>query len=87
MEKLIYTAYNGRRSQYRAEQKARQRKRRIRALKAVCGWTAAIMFILILGKAGASDCGAAWEEIWPSTLYYTVGFVLSFMAWEKLDQI
>ena len=34
-------------------------------VRTISGWATAIFFFLILGKAGASDCGAPWEEIFP----------------------
>lgn len=58
--------YTRRKSHYRAIQAARE----------------FLFFFLILGKAGASDCGAAWEEIFPITFYYTIGFVLSFLVYD-----
>ena len=72
---------------YRTKQRARRRRHTITVLRDICGVAAFIFFILALGKAGASDCGAAWEEIFPSTLYYIVGFILSSFAWEILNKI
>lgn len=37
--------------------------KRIRAaIRTATGWTTAIMFFLVLGKAGASDCGAPMRK-------------------------
>ena len=36
-------------------------------VRTISGWATVIFFFLVLGKAGASDCGAPWEEIFPST--------------------
>lgn len=83
---MVHTEYIGARMRYRAEQRARRKRHIIAILRNICGWGAFVFFMLVLGKAGASDCGAAWEEIFPSTLYYMAGFVLSFFAWETLDK-
>lgn len=52
------------------------------ALRRISGFTMFISFFLILGKAGASDCGAAFEEIFPSTFIYAGIFALSFFVWD-----
>lgn len=85
--KMVHTQYIGARMRYRAEQKARRRKYAIAALRKISGAACFIFFMLVLGKAGASDCGAAWEEIFPSTLYFLIGFIVSFFAWDTLDKI
>lgn len=59
---MTYQEYSGARMRYRAEQKARQRKHRIATLRKISGVATFILFIILLGKVGASDCGAAWEE-------------------------
>lgn len=51
-------------------------------VRTISGWATVIFFILILGKAGASDCGAPWEEIFPSTFIYCGLMILSFHIWE-----
>ena len=51
-------------------------------VRTISGWATAIFFILILGKAGASDCGAPWEEIFPSTFIYCGLMIVSFYIWE-----
>lgn len=51
-------------------------------VRTISGWATAIFFFLILGKAGASDCGAPWEEIFPSTFIYCGLMILSFHIWE-----
>lgn len=51
-------------------------------VRTISGWATVIFFILILGKAGASDCGAPWEEIFPSTFIYCGLMILSFHVWE-----
>ena len=51
-------------------------------VRTISGWATAIFFILILGKAGASDCGAPWEEIFPSTFIYCGLMIVSFHIWE-----
>ena len=57
--------------------------RRIRAaIRTTAGWTMAIMIFLVLGKAGASDCGAPMEEIFPSTFIYMGIAIISFHVWE-----
>ena len=84
---MIYTGYSGARMRYRAEQRARRKKHTIIICRKLCGVAAFVFFMLALGKAGASDLGAAWEEIFPSTFYFLFGFTLSFFAWEKLDKI
>jgi hypothetical protein len=56
-------------------------------MRNICGVAAFVFFMLVLGKAGASDCGAAWEEIFPSTLYFTTGFVVSVLAVEWLERL
>ena len=55
---------------------------RTAAIRTAAGWTTAIMLFLVLGKAGASDCGAAWEEIFPSTFIYMAIAVVAFHVWE-----
>ena len=52
-------------------------------VRTISGWATAIFFFLILGKAGASDCGAPWEEIFPSTFIYCGLMILSFHIWES----
>lgn len=54
----------------------------IAAIRTAAGWTTAIMFFLVLGKAGASDCGAPMEEIFPSTFIYMGIAIISFYVWE-----
>ena len=51
-------------------------------VRTISGWATAIFFILILGKARASDCGAPWEEIFPSTFIYCGLMIVSFHIWE-----
>lgn len=51
-------------------------------VRTISGWATAIFFFLILGKAGASDCGAPWEEIFPSTFIYCGLMIVSFHIWE-----
>ena len=51
-------------------------------VRTISGWATAIFFILILGKAGAFDCGAPWEEIFPSTFIYCGLMIVSFHIWE-----
>lgn len=51
-------------------------------VRTISGWTTVVFFFLILGKAGASDCGALWEEIFPSTFIYCGLMILSFHIWE-----
>lgn len=60
----------------------RQAEKVEKIVRTISGWATVIFFILILGKAGASDCGAAWEEIFPSTLIYGALMILSFHIWE-----
>lgn len=84
---MVHTQYIGARMCYRTEQKARRKKHAIAALRKISGAACFIFFMLALGKAGASDCGAAWEEIFPSTLYFLIGFVVSFFTWDILDKI
>ena len=50
-------------------------------VRTISGWATAIFFFL--GKAGASDCGAPWEEIFPSTFIYCGLMILSFHIWES----
>lgn len=52
-------------------------------VRTISGWATAIFFFLILGKAVASDCGAPWEEIFPSTFIYCGLMILSFHIWES----
>lgn len=51
-------------------------------VRTISGWATVIFFFLILGKAGASDCGAPWEEIFPSTFIYCGLMIVSFHIWE-----
>lgn len=68
---------------YRTQARWKAHYKRIRAaIRTAAGWTTTIMFILVLGKAGASDCGAAWEEIFPSTFIYMGIAIISFHVWE-----
>lgn len=60
----------------------RQAEKIEKIVRTISGWATVIFFILILGKAGASDCGAAWEDIFPSTLIYGALMILSFHIWE-----
>lgn len=68
---------------HRTQARRKSQYRRIRAaIRTVSGWTTAIMLFLVLGKAGASDCGAPIEEIFPSTFIYMGIAILSFYVWE-----
>lgn len=60
----------------------RQAEKIEKIVRTISGWATAIFFFLILGKAGASDCGAPWEEIFPSTFIYCGLMILSFYIWE-----
>lgn len=51
-------------------------------VRTISGWAIVIFFFLVLGKAGASDCGAPWEEIFPSTFIYCGLMIVSFHIWE-----
>ena len=69
---------------HRTQARRKAHYKRIRAaIRTAAGWTTAIMFFLVLGKAGASDCGAPWEEIFPSTFIYCGLMILSFHIWES----
>lgn len=59
---MVHTEYIGARMRYRAEQRARRRKHALTIMRNVCGVAAFVFFMLVFGKAGASDCGAAWGE-------------------------
>ena len=76
------TIYTRRKNHYRALQAARRKRRIITVVRKISGFMAFVFFMLVLGKAGASDMGAAFEEIFPITFYYTIGFVLSFLVWD-----
>lgn len=79
--------YTGQRTAvgHRTQPRRKSQYRRIRAaIRKAAGWTTAIMFFLILGKAGASDCGAPMEEIFPSTFIYMTIAIISFHVWEYL---
>lgn len=68
---------------YRTQARRKAHYKRIRAaIRTAAGWTTAIMFFLVLGKAGASDCGAPMEEIFPSTFIYMGIAIISFYVWE-----
>ena len=68
---------------HRTQARRKSQYRRIRAaIRTAAGWTTAIMFFLVLGKAGASDCGAPMEEIFPSTFIYMGIAIISFHVWE-----
>lgn len=68
---------------YRTQARRKSHYKRIRAaIRTAAGWTTAIMFVLVLGKAGASDCGAPLEEIFPSTFIYMAIAIVSFHVWE-----
>ena len=87
MENYKYIKYHGgARVRKRAEQRARQKQHMIAIARQISGIAAFVFFMLILGKAGASDCGVAWEEIFPSTLYYMAAFGLSIAAFNYLDK-
>lgn len=81
---MVHNQYISARMRYRAEQRARRRKHTLTIMRNICGVAAFVFFMLVLGKAGASDCGAAFEEIFPSTLYFMIGFVVSICAYLKL---
>lgn len=82
---MVHTEYIGARMRYRAEQRARRKRHTITALRKISGAACFIFFLLVLGKAGASDCGAAFEEIFHSTMYFMIGFIVSICAYLKLD--
>lgn len=54
----------------------------IKLVRRLSGWSTALFLILIWGKAGASDCGAAEKIIFPSVFIYFGLFALSFFIWE-----
>lgn len=70
---MVYTEYIGARMRYRAEQRARRRKHALTIMRNICGVAAFVFFMLVLGKAGASDCGAAWGR--------NLSFYLVFYRW------
>lgn len=84
---MVHTQYIGARMRYRVEQRARRRKHTLTIMLNICGVAAFVFFMLVLGKAGASDCGAAFEEIFPSTLYFMIGFIVSVLAVEWLERL
>lgn len=86
MESYTYRDFQGARMRRRAAQREQQKRRIIAAVRTISGAAAILFFFLIYCKAGASDCGAAWEEIFPSTLYYTLAFGLSVSVYNYLDQ-
>lgn len=51
-------------------------------VRTISGWATVVFMFLILGKAGASDCGAPLEEIFPSTFIYCGLMIVSFHIWE-----
>lgn len=69
-----------------ANKKRKEFERKVKKIekivRTISGWVTVIFFILILGKAGASDCGAPWEEIFPSTFIYCGLMILFFYVWE-----
>ena len=68
---------------HRTQARRKAHYKRIRAaIRTAAGWTTAIMFFLVLGKAGASDCGAPMEEIFPSTFIYMGIAIISVHVWE-----
>lgn len=70
---------------HRTKARRENQYRRIRAaIRKAAGWITVIMFFLVLGKAGASDCGAPMEEIFPSTFIYMAIAMVSFHVWEYL---
>ena len=78
---MVHTEYIGARMRYRAEQRARRRKHALTIMRNICGVAAFVLFMLVLGKAGASDCGAAWEEIFPSTFILPLVLLFQFWRW------
>lgn len=81
-QKTVYTRQRTA-AGHRTQARRKSQYRRIRAaIRKAAGWTTAIMLILVLGKAGASDCGAPIEEIFPSTFIYTGIAIVSFHIWE-----
>lgn len=65
------------------ERRSEKKDKVEKIVRTISGWATAIFFFLILGKAGASDCGAPWEEIFPSTFIYCGLMILSFHIWES----
>lgn len=53
----------------------------IKFVQRLSRWSTVLFLILIWGKAGASDCGAAEEIIFPSVFIYFGLFALSFFVW------
>lgn len=76
--------YNGVKMYNKSRKKAKRARYIIYILRKICGVMALICFVLALGKIGAADCGAAWETIFPSTLYLVIGFLAAFFMWEIL---
>lgn len=83
---MPYIEHNGRHNDYKTKEKIGKRWQIIVIAKKISGWAAFIFFILVLGKAGASDCGAVWESFFPSILYYVAGFGVSVSVWETLEK-
>ena len=64
------------------EELERKVEKHEKIVRTISGWATVIFFFLILGKAGASDCGAPLEEIFPSTFIYCGLMIVSFHIWE-----
>ena len=79
--KNIFKAAKAKFSDVKAKVSRKIQKTRA-AIRTAAGWTTAIMLFLVLGKAGASDCGAPMEEIFPSTFIYMGIAIISFYVWE-----
>ena len=84
--KMPYIEHNGCHDDYKTKKRTGQRWQTIVIAKKISGWAACIFFILVLGKAGVSDCGASWENFFPSILYYLIGFGVSVSVWEALEK-
>lgn len=51
-------------------------------VRRISGIMGLIFFVLLLGKAGASDCGAPIEDIFPSSLIYCGGMLISILIYK-----
>ncbi len=65
---------------------SKKKKHKIIIIHKISGTIAFITFLLIIGKAGASDLGAAWGKIFSSIIYYLIIFIISSLIWIKTEK-
>lgn len=68
------------------QQKKRQQEKRKAIARKVAGYTMFVTFMLVIGKAGSSDLGVAWESVFPSVIVYMALFAVAFLVFSYCEK-